>query len=106
MTGRDEGSVNGTGFRDFENLTGSADNEDTFVFETAAASAGWSDGGEGGFDSLVISGGSYATGDHHVSPDRTRGSIDLDGKYDYLRRARAGVTLDVHGGLDVFDLDR
>ncbi|MEX0958007.1 MAG: LEPR-XLL domain-containing protein [Burkholderiales bacterium] len=81
IDGADAGSLSGRAeiaFADVENLVGAADNEDTFIFEPDGVLSGGIDGGVGGFDTLVIDGGSYASAIFTASgPDS--GTIDLDG---------------------------
>jgi hypothetical protein len=78
ITGSNLGDVGSVTFSNTEILTGAADNEDTFIFSVGASLDGLVDGGDRGFDTLVIDGGEYnsvvstATG-----PDS--GFIDLDG---------------------------
>ncbi|MBW2637884.1 MAG: hypothetical protein JRC86_10255, partial [Deltaproteobacteria bacterium] len=69
----------GVDFSDIENLEGAADNEDTFVFSPDGSLSGLVDGGDGGFDSLVIDGGSYITVTS-IATGPDSGTIDLDGK--------------------------
>ena len=54
ITGDGSGNVAGVEFTDFENLTGAPDNCDTFSFARNARISGTVDGGEGGFDTLVL----------------------------------------------------
>ena len=60
LNGPDAGDVSGVlSFSGFENLEGAAGNADTFVFGAAGALAGSVAGGDGGFDSIVLDGGSF-----------------------------------------------
>ncbi|MEO1620121.1 MAG: hypothetical protein AAFU53_03705, partial [Cyanobacteria bacterium J06632_3] len=60
VTGRNRGVLGEVvSFRQTEQLVGAADTEDTFIFEEAGRLDGGIDGGAGGFDSLVVRGGSY-----------------------------------------------
>ena len=81
ITGSDAGSVSGLGtinFSGVENLTGAADNEDTFVLRAGGDVSGILEGGARGFDSLIIQGGTYQTAIFSASgPDA--GTIGLDG---------------------------
>jgi hypothetical protein len=78
ITGANAGAVEGIQFTDVENLTGAPDNEDTFVFEAEGSLSGLLDGGEGGFDSLELSGGRFNMATYAVSgPDS--GTLDRDG---------------------------
>ena len=62
-----------------ENLSGAADNEDTFIFHEGGDLAGVLDGGSGGFDTLVLDGGSYDTVIYSATgPDA--GTISRDGQ--------------------------
>jgi hypothetical protein len=60
VTGPNAGTVGPVTFRNIQNLTGAADNQDTFVIEPGGSVSGLIDGGAGGFDSLVIAGGTYS----------------------------------------------
>ena len=55
ISGAGSGSLGTLSFAGFENLSGAADNKDTFVFE-AGGSVQSVDGGDGGYDSLVLAG--------------------------------------------------
>jgi len=61
LAGTDAGTAGDITFTDFENLTGAADNEDTFVVYASGRLSGLLDGGAGGFDTLVFEGGSFDT---------------------------------------------
>ena len=54
VTARDAGTVAGMTYARVENVTGSANNRDTFVLAAAGAVSGVLDGGAGGFDTLVV----------------------------------------------------
>ncbi|HEX4526420.1 MAG TPA: hypothetical protein VH108_06715, partial [Gaiellaceae bacterium] len=56
ITGAGAGTVAGTSFAGFENLSGAADNKDTFTLAPSGALTGVADGGSGGYDSLVVDG--------------------------------------------------
>jgi hypothetical protein len=57
VTGANSGALTGNiQFRDVEQLVGTEDNEDTFVFQIGGSISGMIDGGAGGFDSLVVEG--------------------------------------------------
>jgi Ca2+-binding RTX toxin-like protein len=78
ITGPDAGGLGGIAFSGFENLTGAADNADTFIFSEAGSLSGLVAGGAAGFDTLEIQGGSYATVTYR--PDGSdSGTLDLDG---------------------------
>ena len=55
ITGANSGTVGSVSFANFQNLTGAADNKDTFTFE-AGGYVNSVDGGAGGFDALVLAG--------------------------------------------------
>ena len=61
ITGADTGNVGDVNFSGIENLAGAPNNGDTFIFEPGGSLSGPVEGGEGGFDSLVIQGGNYET---------------------------------------------
>ena len=62
VTGPGTGTLNNAiHFSGVENLTGAANNEDTFVFSPEGTLNGLVDGGPGGFDTLVMQGGAYET---------------------------------------------
>ena len=81
ITGIDAGNVSGLLTIDFsgvENLTGAVDNEDTFVLRAGGDVNGILEGGDRGFDSLIIQDGTYQTAIFSASgPDA--GTIELDG---------------------------
>lgn len=77
ITGADAGSVSGVGFATVENLIGSPSNQDRFVLKPNGSLAGGVDGGDAGFDTLVIDGGNYAKVDF-VASGPSSGSIRLD----------------------------
>ena len=86
MTGADQVELNGQRFDDIAYLVGAADNEDTFVLAIGGSLSGGVHGGPGGFDTLVIDGGSFTDTSYRASgPDS--GDILLDGK----RIAYAGL---------------
>ena len=64
VTGNNIGNIADEGvfsFYDVENLFGNVDNEDTFVILEDASLTGLVSGGAGGFDSLVVDGGTFAS---------------------------------------------
>ncbi|MEJ2723027.1 MAG: LEPR-XLL domain-containing protein [Deltaproteobacteria bacterium] len=61
ITGEDSGTIGSVDFNDVENLSGAAENEDTFIFEAGGSLSGAIEGGAGGFDSLILQGGPYDT---------------------------------------------
>ena len=56
ITGSGAGTVGTITFADVENLVGAPDNKDTFVVAAGGSIAGTIDGGDGGFDTLVVDG--------------------------------------------------
>ncbi|MEL6550928.1 MAG: hypothetical protein AAFQ54_11865, partial [Pseudomonadota bacterium] len=78
ITGHNEGNVVGVAFSAVENLVGAADNDDTFVVAATGALDGVMDGGDGGFDSMILSGGTFETVTY-VATGSTSGTIDRDG---------------------------
>jgi hypothetical protein len=78
ITGTDSDDVAGISFSSFENLTGQADNEDTFIVSTNGSLSGLMDGGDGGFDSMVLDGGSFNSVEY-TAFDAHSGLIDRDG---------------------------
>ncbi|MDH7500192.1 MAG: LEPR-XLL domain-containing protein, partial [candidate division NC10 bacterium] len=79
ITGTNAGEVASIDFSSIENLTGAPNNQDTFIFEPTGKLSGKIRGGAGGFDSLLIEGGSYNTVIFTpTGPDS--GSVSLDGK--------------------------
>ena len=78
ITGAGAGSVAGVSFTGIEQLTGAADNEDTFVFGPGAEVTGLVDGGSGGFDTIELAPGSTTSLGYTPSgPDS--GDIHLNG---------------------------
>ena len=81
VDGADSGHVVGPAtisFSDVEQLTGAGDNEDTFVFQAGGSLGSGVDGGDGGFDTLEIAGGSFDTVTYtFTGPDS--GTVALDG---------------------------
>jgi hypothetical protein len=78
ITGAGAGEVGDVQFSHVENLVGAADNQDTFVFGAGASLAGLLDGGAGGFDSLVLDGGTFGSVTYTASGPHS-GTIDRDG---------------------------
>lgn len=59
ITALDTGTVETVSFSTFEHLVGADDRQDTFLFTAGATVSGRVEGGAGGFDSIVITGGDY-----------------------------------------------
>lgn len=78
ITGADSGRTGDIEFSGIENLAGGPDNKDTFVFSPEGSLSGTVEGGAGGFDTVVIEGGTYHTTVYTaLGPDS--GLIQLDG---------------------------
>ena len=78
ITGADAGTLNGSAFSGIGILLGGAYNEDTFIFEAGGSLSGYLEGGPGGFDTLVVEGGSFGSASYVASgPDS--GTAGLDG---------------------------
>ncbi|RVD69725.1 hypothetical protein EN751_24500, partial [Mesorhizobium sp. M4A.F.Ca.ET.029.04.2.1] len=78
LTGDGSGHVAGVSFVTVENLIGSADNEDTFFVGAAGKLSGVMAGGDAGFDSMVLDGGTFASV-KYVATGQTSGTITRDG---------------------------
>ena len=74
VTGPDTGTVAGVDFASVENLTGAPDNQDTFVLGAGGSVSGLVDGGDGGFDSLSVTGNTVVSN----PTDAHSGSITVD----------------------------
>ena len=85
ITGPDSGSVESVSFSGIENLTGAADNEDVFVVNGTGSISGLIDGGTGGYDSMMLNGGSFnavvysASGPHSGTIARDGSVLTYDG---------------------------
>ncbi|MCB9928999.1 MAG: LEPR-XLL domain-containing protein [Alphaproteobacteria bacterium] len=85
IDGHNSGSVANLSFTNVESVEGQADNEDTFVVGAAGVLDGVIDGGAGGFDSMVLDGGSFdsvvytATGPNSGSINRDGVTLVYDG---------------------------
>jgi hypothetical protein len=78
IDGPNAGNVGGPSFSGIENLEGAADNEDTFVFEDGGSLSGLIEGGDAGFDTLVVN----FTGINDLIYDATgpnSGAVTADG---------------------------
>jgi hypothetical protein len=78
ITGPDTGNVGGVNFTGIENLTGAIDNEDTFIFADVGSLSGIVEGGDGGFDSLILDGGHFNRIDY-IATGLHSGSVSRDG---------------------------
>ncbi|MGH8663839.1 MAG: beta strand repeat-containing protein, partial [Burkholderiales bacterium] len=78
ITGTDAGAAGLVSFNDVEYLQGAADNEDTFTIFDGGDVSGLIDGGAGGFDSLVLAGGSFASVVYNAI-SASAGTIERDG---------------------------
>ncbi|HEX4996679.1 MAG TPA: LEPR-XLL domain-containing protein, partial [Terriglobia bacterium] len=86
ITGSGEGDVAGVHFANVENLQGAADNQDTFVVSGDGAIDGTIDGNDGGFDTLVMDGGTFDSVTYTAFGPNS-GTIERDGsllRYDGL----------------------
>ncbi len=77
LTAPGTGTVGSVSFTGVEDLEGAVGNEDTFVFEAAGSLTGTVDGGDAGYDTLVIHGGDYAVVTSTVTGPQS-GVIALD----------------------------
>ena len=77
LTEPDTGQVQAQ-FSQVQNLTGAADNQDTFIVGADGSLTGLVDGGAGGFDSLVLDGGTFGSVAYTASGPHS-GTIDRDG---------------------------
>ena len=75
ITGSGAGTVGTVSFSGMETLAGAAGNEDTFVLKPGASVGGTLDGGDGGFDSLVLEGDHASV--RYTASGPASGSIDL-----------------------------
>ncbi len=78
IDGTGGGALGGLTFTGLENLSGAADNQDTFVFTATGRLAGLADGGDGGFDALELSDGTFDTVAFTVTGPQS-GIIERDG---------------------------
>ena len=92
IDGANAGSVGGVAFTGFENLAGAPNNKDTFTLAPGGSVSGLVDGGDGGFDSLVVSGQRGSVVSNPSGPHS--GTLLLDG----AKLAYAGLEpIDVSG---------
>ena len=78
ITGANLGSVGRISFGNTEFLNGADSNEDSFVFGASGTLSGIVDGGAGGFDSVVFSGGEFDTV-VYAATSADSGTIERDG---------------------------
>ena len=78
VDGADSGEVAGVRFAAIENLRGQSDNQDYFIVTATGSLTGVLDGGEGGFDSMELSGGTYDSVSY-VAFDAHSGTVERDG---------------------------
>ena len=100
VTGPDAGTVAGVDFTSVENLSGASDNKDTFVVAPGGSVSGKVDGGQGGFDTLRLSGTTVVSN----PTDAHSGSITLDGHpiaYSGLEPVDISATDVVFNGADL-----
>ncbi|MCY7332058.1 MAG: hypothetical protein LH649_05235 [Pseudanabaena sp. CAN_BIN31] len=79
VTGSNSGDLGKIEFQNVGDLKGAADNKDEFVFSPLGNLSGVADGGSGGFDTLVINGGTY-TSSLYTAFSPNDGTIALDDK--------------------------
>jgi hypothetical protein len=78
IDGQNSGHVAGADFSGFQNLTGAANNKDTFVFTATGGLDGTVEGGAGGFDVVEVQGGTYNNLAFTYTGPQS-GTIDRDG---------------------------
>ena len=100
VTALNEGQVKGISFADFEFLEGGAGNKDTFVIAQDAGVSGTVEGGDAGYDTVVLN-GDYAIVSS-VATDDDAGILTLDG-VDLVFDGMEPVVF--NGGLGVFVYD-
>ncbi|NIQ03521.1 MAG: LEPR-XLL domain-containing protein, partial [Nitrospinaceae bacterium] len=103
VTGTNAGNVAGVSFTDTESLTGAADNEDTFVIGPGASVSGLIEGGDAGFDTIVIQPGDY-TEKIYTATGPQSGSISLDGTVIQYAGVEPLTDLDGDANIIVFNL--
>ena len=100
FTGPGSGTVGGlVDFTSVESVEGAAGNEDTFVFEPGGSLPGLVDGGAGGYDTLVLAGGTFALTAFTVTGPQS-GTIARDG--DLLTYVGLEPTVDGGSGAKTF----
>ena len=77
VSGPGSGEVAGIAFRGLENLTGAVGNQDRFVFADGGGLSGVLEGGDGGFDTVVLDAAYDAVAYAVTGPDS--GILELDG---------------------------
>ena len=106
VSGAGSGSVAGVAFTGLEDLTGAADNRDTFVLGPASVVPGRLEGGDRGYDVLVVEGAYTSLVFEATGPDN--GTVTTDGRvirYDGLEpvtllTSAPVVTITATGGDD------
>ncbi|MCX5734321.1 MAG: LEPR-XLL domain-containing protein, partial [candidate division NC10 bacterium] len=78
VTGANTGTTGNVTFAGVENLIGGSDNRDTFILNLGGSISGGIEGGAGGYDSLVLAGGTYASVTY-AATSADSGTITLDG---------------------------
>src|SRR5689334_474115 len=76
--GANSGFADAVQFRNVENLRGAANNDDTFTLLAGGSLSGVMDGGDGGFDSLILGAGTFGSVVYTVSGPQS-GTISRDG---------------------------
>ena len=100
VSGLGAGTLSNFAFTGVENLTGAADNEDTFEFEAVGRISGLVDGGARGFDTIALTSGYFQNVEYTVNgPDS--GTIARDG--DIITYAGLEPIIDSTGGSKTFN---
>ena len=100
ISGSGAGRFATVGFDGFEDLSGAADNRDTFFFEAGGTLAGVVDGGVDGHDTLVVASGSFGRVVYAVTGP-TSGTVRRDD--DLVTYTGLEPTVDTTGGPKEFD---
>ena len=75
VTGANSGTAAGVAFSNFQNLTGAANNKDTFDFQRGGSVSGVVDGGAGGYDTVSVAGTTVVSN----PTDAHSGTLVVDG---------------------------
>ena len=78
ISGMNSGSGGSVSFSNVENLRGAANNDDTFTLNAGGRLSGVIDGGDGGFDSLILGAGTFGSVVYTVTGPQS-GTIARDG---------------------------